>query len=110
MSILKVHIPSEDELCNEVKACFSYYPCQFQVKDVLAQLQGQGMITIAAMGLGKTLTFWSTFFFDGINLLSSDCKYYVMHSKAQESTIFGLYWRNILSTGLILVSRSSHRS
>lgn len=58
MSFPMPHIPSIEQIHNDVKEHFGVYPCQYQVHDALAQLRKEDCITIAATGSGKTLTFW----------------------------------------------------
>ncbi|KAJ3560311.1 hypothetical protein NP233_g10922 [Leucocoprinus birnbaumii] len=51
-------LPTEDQIRRDVIARFGVIPCLYQIRDALAQLRGEDVITIAATGSGKTLTFW----------------------------------------------------
>jgi superfamily II DNA or RNA helicase len=50
-------IPSHDKICSETQKVFGVVPCDFQIKDVIAQLEGKQVVTISPTGSGKTLTF-----------------------------------------------------
>ncbi|KAJ3562339.1 hypothetical protein NP233_g9639 [Leucocoprinus birnbaumii] len=54
----KYSLPTEDQIRRDVIARFGVKPCLYQIRDALAQLRGEDVITIAATGSGKTLTFW----------------------------------------------------
>lgn len=63
MSSLKIHVTIA-ELRDKIKEVFGITPCNFQVRDAIAQLERKDCITIARTGSGKTLTFWAPLLFN----------------------------------------------
>ncbi|KAH9009872.1 P-loop containing nucleoside triphosphate hydrolase protein [Lactarius hengduanensis] len=48
-----------------VKDRFGFFPCTWQLKAALTQLEGNDLLTLAPTGSGKTLTFWIPLLFNG---------------------------------------------
>ena len=52
-------IPSYDKIHQKTYMWFGFYPCLWQIRVVEAILKhGRDIISVAATGTGKTLTFW----------------------------------------------------
>jgi superfamily II DNA helicase RecQ len=64
-------IPSRETIRERTEALFGVRPCDFQITDVVAQLEKKHVVTISPTGSGKTLTFWMPLLFndDGIMIL-----------------------------------------
>ena len=59
MSGLKHTMPeSDEEVQKQVEAVFGFRPCLWQIQVVWAILNGDGVITIAPTGSGKSMTYW----------------------------------------------------
>jgi superfamily II DNA or RNA helicase len=58
-------ILSYDEIRQKTYIWFSFYPCLWQIRVVEAILKhDKDIISVAATGAGKTLTFWMPLLFD----------------------------------------------
>lgn len=57
--------PSLDEMREAVKEWFGFFPCTWQLKAALTQLEQKDLVTLALTGSGKTLTFWMLLLFNG---------------------------------------------
>jgi len=58
-------IPSYDEICQKTYIWFGFYPCLWQIQVVEAILKhDKDIISIAATGAGKSLTFWMPLLFN----------------------------------------------
>jgi superfamily II DNA helicase RecQ len=62
-------IPSREEICSETQKVFGVVPCDFQIKDVIAQLEGKQVVTISPTGSSKTLTFWMPLLFNNNGII-----------------------------------------
>ncbi|KAH9009777.1 P-loop containing nucleoside triphosphate hydrolase protein [Lactarius pseudohatsudake] len=60
-----VDLPSLDDMRRAVKDHFGFFPCTWQLKAALTQLEGNDLLTLAPTGSGKTLTFWIPLLFNG---------------------------------------------
>ncbi|KAF8993893.1 P-loop containing nucleoside triphosphate hydrolase protein [Cyathus striatus] len=69
MSRLRYRVPSAAEISSHTEKIFGIKPCQFQIDDALAQLNGRDSITISPMGSGKTLTFWIPLLFNNNGII-----------------------------------------
>ena len=58
-------LPSLDEMRETIKERFGFYPCTWQLKAALTQLEQKDLLTLAPTGSGKTLTFWIPLLFNG---------------------------------------------
>ncbi|KAI9452135.1 P-loop containing nucleoside triphosphate hydrolase protein [Lactarius psammicola] len=47
---------------------FGFFPCTWQLKAALTQLEGTDLLTLAPTGSGKTLTFWIPLLFNGAGI------------------------------------------
>jgi hypothetical protein len=65
MASSKPSIPSFNELCTKTEEIFNKKPCFFQCRLGTAQLEGHNIISIAATGSGKTLSYLITLPFSG---------------------------------------------
>jgi hypothetical protein len=57
-------VPSREEICQKIFKAFGFYLCLWKIRVVEAILKhDHDVISIAAMGSGKTLTFWMPLLF-----------------------------------------------
>ncbi len=64
-STVNSDLPSLDEMRAVVKDRFGFFPCTWQLKAALTQLERNDLLTLAPTGSGKTLTFWIPLLFNG---------------------------------------------
>jgi superfamily II DNA helicase RecQ len=64
-----IGLPSLDAMREAVKECFGFFPCTWQLKAALTQLEQNDLVTLAPTGSGKTLTFWIPLLFNGDGII-----------------------------------------
>jgi superfamily II DNA helicase RecQ len=62
-------LPSLNAMREAVKERFGFFPCTWQLKAALTQLERKDLVTLAPTGSGKTLTFWIPLLFNGDEII-----------------------------------------